>query len=296
MGRHEADLMEAASAGELEGVERAIARGAKVSACDDAALCAAAMAGSRKVVERLLGFEPDRRSLDEALVIASTRGHGGVADLLLTAGADTGLRGGMALRLAAQGGFVAIVERLLRCGSPGASEALAQACMCGHSHVVELLLAAGADPRAHGDDALVCASRWGHLDLVERLLQLGCNPRAQRDKPIIWACRRGFLQVVEMLIAAGADPIGNGDLVVLAAEAGQLAVFDRLVELGADPRVMHDAPLLAAARSGHLRVAERALEYGADAGLCLRRLEGYGSELVRDRLQKATYQQMAMAA
>lgn len=96
--------------------------------------------------------------------------------------------------------------------------ALVWAAQQGYREMVEILLAAGADPdaRAPGSDAaLHQAARRGDLAMVELLLRRGADPRARGEEEstaLHWAVERGHLAVVEALLAAGADPSAVDDL------------------------------------------------------------------------------------
>ena len=84
----------------------------------------------------------------------------------------------------------------------------------GSLKVVELLLAAGADPNAvnrYGLTALWRAVEKGHEQVVAVLLKAGANPDVGgekasrfRDKPLIVAKKKGHTKIVKLLEGAGA--------------------------------------------------------------------------------------------
>lgn len=89
----------------------------------------------------------------------------------------------------------------------------------GHSHVVSLLLEAGADPNyAHpesGISALYLASQDGQTAVVQSLLAAGAQQNAiagdSNATPIAIAASMGHLVVVKLLVDAGADIYGLPD-------------------------------------------------------------------------------------
>ena len=106
------------------------------------------------------------------------------------------------------------------------------------------LLAAGADPNAHGflqNTALYLATIQEAGELARVLLQAGADPNAPgsgRSTPLYRAASRGSAELVGILLEAGADPN-------LAARQGEL-------------------PLVAATRSGHTEVIRLLEAAGAE--------------------------------
>jgi ankyrin repeat protein len=84
----------------------------------------------------------------------------------------------------------------------------------GYNHIVERLLAYGADANAQGGycgNALQAASSKGHDQIVERLLAHGADVNAQTDtyyrNALYAASYKGHNQIVERLLAHGADVV-----------------------------------------------------------------------------------------
>ena len=108
------------------------------------------------------------------------------------------------------------------------------------------LLAAGADPNAHGwlrNTPLYVAVSHGAAELAGILLEAGADPNAPasfRGTPLYRAASQGAAELVGILLEAGADPN-------LPTRRGEL-------------------PLAAATRSGHTEVARLLEAAGADVG------------------------------
>src|SRR3989339_521673 len=91
--------------------------------------------------------------------------------------------------------------------------ALYVAAQNGHTQIVELLLAAGANvnsPRTdNGMTPLLIAAQNGHAQIMQLLLAAGANVDIQRTDsgttPLFIAAQLGHTQIVRLLLAAGAD-------------------------------------------------------------------------------------------
>jgi uncharacterized membrane protein YfcA len=82
----------------------------------------------------------------------------------------------------------------------------------GMRHLLQALLAAGADPRARakdGETALHLAALHPEPAFTDLLLAAGADPRARNtdgESPLHWAALSGHIVVVQRLVARGADP------------------------------------------------------------------------------------------
>lgn len=156
-----------------------------------------------------------------AFLLASTKGHFDVMNLLLSRGANinaTTKYGWTSLMLAAKRGDVACLDFLLARGvdvnhlSPDHWTALAEATSRGNTELMKMLLAAGADPEL----------------------------RSQHDwTPMMHAAYRGDVESADLLLQSGAsfEDISSRDetVLLLASAAGSEAIVRRLLELGCAP-------------------------------------------------------------
>jgi len=128
--------------------------------------------------------------------------------------------------------------------------------------------------------ALLQAAASGRQDEVRRLVAAGADVNAARadleasGTPLIEAARAGDLAMVNTLLELGADPdralLRDGNPLIVAAMQGHLAVVERLLDAGADvDRIVQydETPLINAARAGHLPVVRALLARGADINL-----------------------------
>ncbi|PRW56961.1 ankyrin repeat domain-containing 50-like [Chlorella sorokiniana] len=180
---------------------------------------------------------------------------------------------------------------------------LIAAVSAGDAALVARLLEAGADVHkkcatANGSDwtsALSAAVLSGSLELVQLLVSHGaCAPRnggqfVARDhaalRAVALAAQRGRVDMLEVLYPPLAKALQGGSSAMVgttrrrtslhplaaAAERGQLAAVERLLELGAPPNhdgsvaagVLQCTPLQLAAGNGHLAVVARLLAAGS---------------------------------
>ncbi|WP_369933842.1 ankyrin repeat domain-containing protein [Xanthomonas tesorieronis] len=115
---------------------------------------------------------------------------------------------------------------------------------------------------------------------MRRLIAAGASVNAAladldvSGTPLIQAARAGDLAMVDTLLELGADPnqalLRDGNPLIVAAMQGHLPVVERLLDAGADVNgiVQYDeTPLINAAREGHLPVVRALLARGADINL-----------------------------
>jgi len=148
---------------------------------------------------------------------------------------------------------------------------LREAAFHGRLDVVKLLIEHGADVNAKGSEPLFWAAYFGHVETASLLIANGAKVDVKdwRDAPLRAAIEEDHPEILSLLIQAGAD-LGdpsrrwtlldsaawhsrNGQTVALLLEAG----------LSANTGVGW-TPLHSAAEQGNLAAAERLIEAGAD--------------------------------
>ncbi len=251
------DLRSAASEGDREAVQRALAAGAEVDAASSGggtALMYAAYGDHAELVTYLIeaGAEVDRgdRYGDPATHWASYGGAAAAVGALLEGGADPTVttHHGDALAIAMRRGFPEIVEILVR-----------------HT---------GTDT---GDHALHRAARSGDLEAIDRLLAEGAEADVENRidyTPLMEAAREGHAEAATRLLAAGADPKHRGNelgmgmtALHLAADRNQADIARRLLDRGVPVdagNAQGTTPLLWALGEGALDTANALLDAGAD--------------------------------
>ncbi|MEM9541047.1 MAG: ankyrin repeat domain-containing protein [Cyanobacteria bacterium P01_E01_bin.42] len=269
-------LIGAARNGNLARVRAAIADRAVLDADDRGfpqggltALMYAAREGHCDIVEDLIAAganldRPDNRQLPwhrTALMYAAESDRPEIVRLLLQAGAnpdasDRGDRPGRtALIYAAIEENVEVVRALL---DGGASATLkdrqgdtALHCACEKA-IVEMLLAAGADPYETGEDdsAIVSASIQEHGEIVQLMLEVEpADPeQAQRAKTsaLDWAASHGDIDSIQKLMDAGVNinARAQGDEgsipLITAVIHGHFETVKFLVNAGADLTVLQE--------------------------------------------------------
>lgn len=135
---------------------------------------------------------------------------------------------------------------------------LHKAAFYGHTDIVKLLLAAGADPNkstnndyvrdlggdygyypCYGNTPLHYAAKYGYTDVVKLLLAAGANHSTSNnygDTPLHEAASKGHTDTVKLLLAAGANPNtpnGNGST-PLQHGCGHTDIVKLLLAAGAD--------------------------------------------------------------
>ncbi len=211
-------FLEAAYEGRTKLVETLLARGMDVNA------------SIRR--DRVLELRHYKQGLFEdertALMLASRQGHAGVANLLLSSGAEVNAR------------------------SDGGATALLYASSNAHPEVVRVLLDRGADVNAQDESGQSALMEVFHRDndsekiieIVTMLLAAGANLNLMNDHyetALVYAVQSGLVPGVRILLAAGADtnierPDGRNPAVLSVAVTKQKEVFDLLMEAGAAPR------------------------------------------------------------
>ncbi|CAP62321.1 uncharacterized protein PODANS_0_150 [Podospora anserina S mat+] len=300
--RNTGPLAMAASNGMDECIENLVELGYPVEDCG--ALYQACCAGNISTINLLLGLGADVNEWStckygSAIHVASFRGHLGVLQRLISAGADLSVTHpeyGSPLELAAYGGHVDCVKLLAKAGidiNTGDNEATAvvRAAANGHNAVIEALYDLGLEKGATTDagNALVTAAYFGHSDTVAFLAEQGVDLAllgTVLNKPISCtpleaAASNGKMHVVKQLLQLGASPseTNNGRYgaplsAALNAKSICEDIVTALLDAGADPSVVtdeesgsHGFPLLFAVKRDRLDLVKILVERGADVNL-----------------------------
>jgi ankyrin repeat protein len=167
--------------------------------------------------------------------------------------------------------------RLLAITANNGASLLHVAAQYGHSEVVKLLLAAGANVNSRRQDQatpLYIAAFHGYSPVVELLLTAGANVNSRRQDqatPLHAAAQHGHSEVVVKLLAAGATVDAKHQSqatpLYVAAQFGHPQVVKLLLTAGAnvDSRFQDQStPLYVAAQFGHPQVVKLLLTAGAN--------------------------------
>ncbi|KAI4246112.1 MAG: hypothetical protein L6R40_002064 [Gallowayella cf. fulva] len=230
-------------------------------------------------------IDSERESTQETLRMlmkgAAGRGYAELVEICLGSENVSQIILGSSLELAAEGGHLALVERLLQekanvnATEPAGWTALHLAAKRGHLGVVERLLQEKADVNATssaGWTALHLAAEGGHLAVIERLLQEKADVNATSSThgtALHRAVDGGHLDVVERLLQEeivdvnATDRFGKTAL-HWAAGHGYLDVVERLlledkININAT-NAGESTALHYAAEKGRLEVVERLLQ------------------------------------
>jgi ankyrin repeat protein len=182
------------------------------------------------------------------------------------------------------GGHIEVAKYLINRGADLEGRAdrdaftpLVAAAYQGHTHLIKLLIACGADIHVDHGAPLEWAALFDQPGAVEALLDAGADPDEKSghdNTALISAASEGpdrRVAVVKALLEAGADVNGRGMSGVTAlheaAASGRLGIVELLLKSGADVNAMDDSgntPVLRAAEAGHLKVLCLLAERGAD--------------------------------
>lgn len=186
---------------------------------------------------------------------------------------------GFALSVFALSNFVTMPRTL-----SAADARLATAVKDGDQASVRSLIVQKADvnsPMPDGSTALHWAAASDDLETVDLLLRAGANPKAQ-DRygftPLYFAAANGSAPVIRKLLEAGADPNAadaqKETALMTAARAGSLDAIKALLQKGAAVNakdgVTGETALMWAARSNHPDEVQLLLEYGAEVNTATR--------------------------
>jgi ankyrin repeat protein len=226
-----------------------------------------------------------------ALLVASVKGNGAIAQLLLKHGAaidQKNMHGKTALIAATEFGHLPVVEILLKNGADiNAADAykftaLHNAAELGYIDIVRLLLANGATPDIKdtmGLSPMYHAASMGHTEIILELLKY--KPLADyithpQATPLGMAAGNSHISAMEALLDAGeninfASPADKTTLLHYMALAGLTVTTEFIIKRGAalDPKdVNGSTPLHFAAEKGNIEIIKLLLTSGADVDAC----------------------------
>jgi ankyrin repeat protein len=190
------------------------------------ALPGVAFYGDERAIDALLSAGADVDARDShgatALIVAAKYGHTKSLQRLCAAGAgveQVDERGRSALLwLACRGDFADAAGVLIKAGAnvnrgdENNGTPLTSAAFLGWTRLVDVLLAAGADPNladgVPGLTPLMMAAERGHVAIVRQLLHAGADANQREPRgwtALMYASREGHVPVVQLLIEYGAD-------------------------------------------------------------------------------------------
>jgi len=270
--------------------------GARVS---DEILALAASKSDTATIRTLLKSEVDTNASNDtakstALYTAADSGRYGAVRALIEGGADIHAEGGLSctpLRAACYGGHHEIVELLLKKGvdpNVGSDDArrgtsLEAAATCGHSKIVQTLLAAEASvdaPGMFGTTALQTALHHGHGHVAGVLIDAGANINAvdgNCNAMLCAAIHGGLAEYVKKFLDVGADinirVLGVPPL-HFAASQGYYTIVALLLAMNIDVNMLdqhHGTALHAACTGRHASTVELLILKGADVNATVHR-------------------------
>lgn len=196
-------------------------------------------------------------TLENMLLLAASKGHEGICEMLLRACKSSNADDRIylrALKSAAQGGFAHVTSLVLHAipddmeehkidGCDYRTAALRASAREGHEKIVRLLLISGAPANDNGDrciSAIQMAAQAGHEEIVRLLLQAGGNVNSHQvlgPSPLQLASEKSYEGVVKLLLEAGASidvRAGfDGTALQRALKHGHQGVVKLLLEPGA---------------------------------------------------------------
>jgi ankyrin repeat protein len=204
-----------------------------------------------------------------ALQESSFLGMAEIVLSLLDAGADVNKQGGTYQSFETH--FYPYDEERIYCeGRMDFGSSLQAASHAGHKDIVSLLLQAGADVNATGEQhgsSLQAASYRGHRDIVSLLLQAGADVNAtggEHGSSLEAAWYAGNNDIFKLLLQAGADV---GPLFQEASYRGHTDMIRRLIQAIADVNATgeeYSSSLQVASYRGHKDIVSLLIHAGAD--------------------------------
>lgn len=292
---HHTALEVAASAGDIDAVERLLEAGADPNTplheVGTSALEAAAAQGRLAVVQKLLeiGAHPDHRgegSGSSPLIAAAKAGHVEICEVLIQNGADvsvltrdTYVRLFSAIEAAVEASSTALLELFLREIDDAANgfdqddldAAIAEGKQDDSRRLRRIKDLLGRVPTSI-NRALSAAAKSGNMLILQRLLDAGADiigPEHNGTNAIVAAASGGHLEAMTKLLQTASDrnnlpPHAATAALQKAVDAGDTALIQPLLQNGADASRID---IRIAALEGHLEVLRSILQSGALVGV-----------------------------
>eukprot|EP00761_Pharyngomonas_kirbyi_P014759 gb/GECH01014789.1/.p1 GENE.gb/GECH01014789.1/~~gb/GECH01014789.1/.p1 ORF type:complete len:550 (+),score=136.98 gb/GECH01014789.1/:1-1650(+) len=289
-----AKMCEAASRGDVEGVQHLVMESTTISINDTdedgyPPLHRAVEAGHAHVSSLLLNLGANPNELNAqgqtALHMACKTGNTTIVEHLIRQGADVNQpivdSYRTPLHIAVEQGHFQCVKRLVTNeANVNANANNAEnrempfhlACKLGHVQIVEYLHRHGSELELkdhQGLTGLMSACEHGHVETVQFLLSVGCNVNAFSDavkySPLHFATANGHLEIAEMLLQYGAivdfqDYLGRTPL-HKASSKGFPAIVKLLLDRGANMDIHDNGDLVGSVGRTPLDFASNSINY-----------------------------------
>ena len=181
--------------------------------------------GSQRVVEEMLIQQPHLAGARDmggmsAVLTALYYQEPEIATLLIEYGAPLNLfEASAAGRIDTVGEILDAAPAQVNAWAPDGFQPLGLACFFGHSGLVELLLARGAEVRSSSHNLLNVqplhsAVAGQHLEIARLLLEAGADANARQGEnftPLHGAAQNGQIEMIQLLLVHGADPRAAND-------------------------------------------------------------------------------------
>lgn len=151
----------------------------------------------------------------------------------------------LGLSYACKAGHLHVVNFMIAQGANDWPGGLCNACSCGHMPIVQLMIAKGAD---NWNQGLVSACLGGHMPIVQLMISKGANGW---NFGFCKACNGGNIDIVRLMISKGANMWNCG--LCNACSGGHMEIIKLMIGLGANNWA---EALWSAYSEGHLHVVQ----------------------------------------
>ncbi|MEM4367103.1 MAG: ankyrin repeat domain-containing protein [Candidatus Anstonellales archaeon] len=204
-----------------------------------------------------------------ALMMAADKGHGGVVEVLIKAGADVDFQNKKyeltALIVAAENGHEKIVEMLIKAGAdPFICRDHTPAYECTKNEKIKKILEKRERKRV--EEVIEDVRKW-----KERGRKEGEKPQGL-ERAFMWAAARGCTELIDELIdVVNVNYKSDGiTMLMIASWSGHEKIVEMLIKAGADVNAtsyLGFTALMYAAENGHEKIVEMLIKAGANLDL-----------------------------